>query len=59
MFRNCYSLTSIDLSNINTSKIVNMSQIFESCGKLTSLNLTHFDTKKVLYMNNYFIIVVL
>ena len=54
MFRNCYSLESIDLSNLNTSNVQTMVGMFENCGKLTSLNLSNFDTRKIRYMNSVF-----
>ena len=47
MFYNCTSLTSLDVSNFNTSNVTNMSSMFSSCSKLTSLDLSSFNTSKV------------
>ena len=35
MFYNCYKLTSLDLSNFDTSNVTNMSSMFGSCSSLT------------------------
>ena len=37
MFYNCYKLTSLDLSNFDTSKVTNMSRMFVSCLSLTTV----------------------
>lgn len=37
MFQNCRSLTSLDLSGLDTSNVTNMSSMFASCRSLTSL----------------------
>ena len=39
MFYNCSSLTSLDLSNFDTSNVDYMSSIFNSCSKLSNLKL--------------------
>ena len=36
MFYNCSSLTSLDLSSFNTSKVTDMGDMFSSCSKLTT-----------------------
>ena len=54
MFNNCYGLTSVDLSNFNTSKVTNMNYMFSSCSGLTSLDLSSFDTSKVTNMISMF-----
>ena len=36
MFHSCSSLTSLDLSSFNTSKVTNMSNMFSDCSKLTT-----------------------
>ena len=46
MLRNCYSLTTINLSGFSTTQVISMSGMFENCGKLESLNLSHFITNK-------------
>ncbi len=54
MFGSCTSLTSLDLSNFNTSNVTNMNGMFGSCTSLTSLDLSNFDTSKVTSMINMF-----
>ena len=54
MFKNCYSLESIDLSKFSTSNSVYMSSMFENCGGLTSLDLSKFVTSKVTDMSYMF-----
>ena len=38
MFYNCSSLTSLDVSKFDTSKVTTMSYMFSSCSKLSSLD---------------------
>ena len=47
MFRECSSLTSLDVSKFDTSNVTNMSSMFSECSSLTSLDLSNFDTSKV------------
>lgn len=47
MFHRCYNLSSIDLSNFDTSNVVCMDGMFYYCDKLTTLDLSTFDTSKV------------
>ena len=54
MFYNCYKLTSLDLSNFDTSNVTNMSSMFGSCSGLTELDLSSFDTSKVTNMEQMF-----
>ena len=54
MFKDCSSLTSLDLSNFNTSKVTDMGNMFSCCSHLTSLDLSHFDTSNVRHMNKMF-----
>ena len=51
MFSNCSKLTSLDLSNFDTSSVTNMSSMFGYCRGLTSLNLSGWDTSKVTNMS--------
>ena len=44
MFSNCSSITSLDLSNFDTSNVTNMSAMFNECTNLTSIDLSSFDT---------------
>ena len=54
MFSNCSSLTSMDLSGFDTSKVTMMSDMFNGCSSLTSLDLSSFDTSKVTMMLSMF-----
>ncbi|MBF1069741.1 MAG: BspA family leucine-rich repeat surface protein, partial [Prevotellaceae bacterium] len=44
MFRLCQSLTALDLSNFDTSKVTDMMGMFEGCESLTALDLSNFKT---------------
>ena len=44
----------VDLSNLDTSQVTNMHQMFENCGA-KELDLSNWDTSKVTDMNNMFI----
>ena len=52
-FMDCMNLTNIDLSNLDTSKVTDMSSMFNSCG-LTSLDLSSFNTSNVTNMSSMF-----
>ena len=54
MFHSCSSLTSLNLSNFDTSSITNMYYMFHNCSSLTSLDLSNFDVIKVASMENMF-----
>ena len=43
MFAGCRELTSLDLSNFNTSKVESMYQMFFDCPNLETLDLSSFD----------------
>lgn len=47
MFKNCFSLTSLDLSSWYTSKITDMHMMFCNCLKLTHLDIRNFDFTNV------------
>lgn len=47
MFANCYSLTSVDLTNLDTSKVTNMTGMFYGCMNLTSIDMSGLDTSKL------------
>ena len=53
MFAN-YPLTSLDLSNFDTSKVTTMDGMFSQSEKLTSLNLSSFNTSNVTNMDSMF-----
>ena len=54
LFYNLTNLTSLDLSNFNTSQVKNMYFMFISCRGLTSLDLSNFDTSQVTDMSGMF-----
>ena len=54
MFAQCSSLTSLDLSSFNTSKVTDMRGLFEGCKNLTNLNVSSFNTSNVQYMDALF-----
>ena len=47
MFSGCSSLINIDLSNINTNNVTDMSYMFDGCSSLIDINLSNFDTNNV------------
>ena len=54
MFDNCSSLTSLDLSNWDTSNVTNMKNMFGYCNSLTSLDVSNWDTSSVTSMTYMF-----
>ena len=54
MFKNCSSLTSVDLSNFKSKNLIYLSSMFENCISLTSLNLSNFITDGVIDMSYIF-----
>lgn len=54
MFKSCNKLTTINVSDWNTSNVTSMSETFVECTKLTSLDLSNFDTSNVTDMYNMF-----
>ena len=54
MFTSCTELTSLDLSNFDTSNVTNMNNMFFGCSNLTSLDLSNFNTSKVTDMGSMF-----
>ena len=54
MFYNCNKLTSLNLSNFNTSNVTDMGSMFYSCNKLTTLDVSNFNTSKVTDMSYMF-----
>ena len=53
-FNKFSQVTSLDLSNLDTSKVTDMMDMFTGCSSLTILDLTSFDTSKVTNMNAMF-----
>ena len=54
MFSNCSNLTTLDVSNFNTSNVTDMGNMFDYCNKLTTLDLSNFNTSKVTIMYQIF-----
>lgn len=54
MFSNMSWLKSIDLSNCNTQKVIDMNRMFHRCFGLTHINVSSFDTKNVRNMSGMF-----
>ena len=50
----CCNLTSLDLSNLDTSQVTDMRGMFAACGSLTDLDVTNLDTSQVTDMSNMF-----
>ena len=53
-FSDCTSLTSLDLSNFDTSNSKNMKYMFTNCPRLTFLDISNFDTSNVIDMKYMF-----
>ena len=47
IFDNCHLLTSINLSNFDTSSVTSMEYMFNGCFSLRELNISNFDLKSV------------
>ena len=54
MFRNCSSLTSLNLSSFNTAEVTSMWAMFQNCSGLSFLDLHSFNTAKVTDMDELF-----
>ena len=54
MFLGCSSLTTLDVSNWDTSNVTDMSEMFEECIHLTELDVTNWKTDKVKNMSKMF-----
>src|SRR5690554_1407431 len=55
LFRDCSSLTYVDLSGLDTSSVTNMEGMFYGCSSLTSVNLSGLDTSSVTTMSTLFL----
>ena len=53
-FRDFSKVTSIDLSSLNTSNVINMSSMFDSVASVKTLDLSNFDTSNVTNMRGMF-----
>lgn len=54
MFSGCKSLTSLDLSTMNTQNVSIMFDMFKDCEKLESIDLSNFDVSKATDFRNMF-----
>ncbi len=54
MFRECSSLTMLDLSSFNTQNVTNMYAMFSSCSSLKSIDVRSFNTQNVTNMDMMF-----
>ena len=54
LFRNCSSLSSLDLSTFNTSSVTDMHYMFYGCSRLSSLDISTFNTSGVRDMSYMF-----
>ena len=54
MFKQCSSLTTLNLSSFNIINITDMRYMLYNCSCLTSLDLSNFNNKNVKYMSNMF-----
>ena len=54
MFSGCERLSSLDLSNLNTSEVTDMSHMFDGCDNLKDIKLQNFDTSNVTNMRGMF-----
>ena len=54
MFRECSSLTNINLTYFNTHDITDMNSMFSGCSSLKILNLSNFNTNNVINMSGMF-----
>lgn len=50
MFYNCSGLTSLNLSNFDTSSVITMDHMLYCCSSITSLDLSKFNTSQVTHM---------
>ena len=55
-FANCVNLEGFEnMSNLNTSNVFDMNDVFYNCKKLNTLDLSNFDTRNVKYMEGLFV----
>ena len=54
LFYGLSNITEIDLSNFDSSEVVNMADMFHGCSSLTSINFNDFNTQLVTDMNFMF-----
>ena len=54
MFSGMSNLTTLNISNFDTSQVTNMSSMFSGMSNLTTLDLSNFDTSQAMYMGSMF-----
>ena len=54
LFRECYNITKIDLSDFNSNELKYVHGMFWHCKELTSINFLNFDSSKVIDMHYLF-----
>lgn len=54
VFQNCINLTGIDLSNLKTDNVTNMSHLFYNCTSLKAVNMKNCKLSKVAWANYMF-----
>ena len=54
MFSGMSNLTTLNISNFDTSQVTNMSSMFSGMSNLTALDLSNFDTSQAMYMGSMF-----
>ena len=54
MFNSCKNLTTLDVSNFDTSNVTDMNYMFNSCESLTTLDVSNFNTSNVTNMSDMF-----
>ena len=54
MFSGCNSLKSIDLSNLDSSKVIDMQYMFKDCTSLKSINLFNLDISQLINIEGIF-----
>ena len=54
MFSDCKSLTTLGLSNFDTSKVTTMYCMFDGCESLTTLDVSNFDMSNMIIMSCMF-----
>ena len=54
MFYNCFSLSSLNISNFNTSQVTSMNNMFYNCSKLEYINFKNANISSNIYAYNIF-----
>lgn len=54
MFRECISLTELDLSGMDVSKVTEMEELFQDCSMLETITLDGWNTEKTVDMSSMF-----